>query len=216
MKWLSLDPSSYTGYAVFKDVSLIRYDQIEVRIKNYSTDVKKYTDLPPSYPDNLMQAAQEMASLIRDVIIKEQIEFVVLEHTEPSKRRFSQRYLEWLHYCLIQEFKQLGVKYQYLLNSDWRKAVKCYLNFWPEYKRYNSQVSKAKRKSTPTKSGAKVAKIDGKVVSSIDGKKLSVIIANAKYELNLPLSSNDIADALNMGTATIELGILDIIKTQGL
>ena len=210
MRWLSLDPSSYTGYAIFNDSELVRYGMIEIKIKDYTTDVRKYSDLPKTYPDNLMNAAQEMAAAVRKIIETENIEFVVLEHSEPSKRRFSQKYLEWLHFCLITEFKQLQVRYQYLLNSDWRKVVKCYLSQWPEYRQHNALVAKTKRSSKPTASGAKVAKIDGKIVSPIDRKKLSVIIANKFFNLSLPLTQDDLGDAINLGRAAIELGLLDI------
>lgn len=205
LRWLSLDLSSKTGYAIFNDHVLESHGLIESPIKDYFTDVYKYDQLPKSYPENLINSAKNMVKMIAPLLSG--VEFVVTEHTEGSKFRFSQRYLEWLHLFLILHLKKEKVPFQYLLNSDWRLATRCYIKFWPQYKQWNGRVGRAKRKAKPTKAGAKVAKIDGKVVSTINQKKLSVILANDFFKLEV--KNDNIADALNMGRAAIELGLIE-------
>lgn len=208
MTWAALDPSSKSGFAIFSGTELVKHGRIVVPIEHYSTEVTKYSELPAQYPGNLLDAANKMVVELVNILKAEKASWVVIEHTEPSKRRFSQRFLEWLHLVLIKALEAEGIPFRYLLNSDWRQVVKCYLKHWPEHKEYNKQVGKARKKSTPTKTGARVAKIDGKVVSSIDQKKLSVILANAQFGLSLKPSQNDEADALNLGYAALTLGLV--------
>lgn len=205
MKWLSLDLSSKTGYAFFEDHKLTSHGLLESPIEDYFTDVSDFTQLPDSYPDNLINSAKSMTQMVVDLLGG--VELVVTEHTEGSKFRFSQRYLEWLHLLIIQELKNKSIRFKYLLNSDWRKATNCYVSLWPEYRKWNRQVSKAKKSATPTKTGAMVAKIGGKVVSRVDQKKLSIILANKHFDLEI--KDNNIADALNLGRAAIELGLIN-------
>lgn len=208
MYWISLDPSSSTGYAIYNDDSLVDYGIIKCDIKDYKADVSSYTQLPLDYPNNILISAQTMCREIFKLVQLHQIEKVFIEHTEQSTSgRFSQRYLEWLHLLITVECKKKKLPMIYLLNSDWRKATNCYLKHWPELAKHNKEVKKAKSKATPTKSGAIVAKIDGKIVSKYDSKKLSVHVANLTYGLQLITSENDAADSLNIGTAVIKLGL---------
>lgn len=209
MKWASLDLSSSTGFAIFDRDRLIDCGLIEVPIPNYDTNVSKYTQLPVNYPENLIGAASKMVEEISKVLVGQEIKFVAIEHTEGSSRRFSQRYLEWLHLCMIMKLKRLKIPYRYLFNSDWRAATGCYLKHHPDLSGFNKQVRKAKKKATPNKAGARVAKIDGKVVKAIGGKELSIIVANRRF--GLEIDSDDIADALNLGDACLRLGVVGTV-----
>lgn len=208
MVWISLDPSSSTGYAIYNNDSLIDYGIIKCDIKDYNTNISSYTQLPPNYPNNLLISAETMCREIFKLIKEHKIEKVFIEHTEQSTSgRFSQKYLEWLHLLITQNCRKNKLSMLYLLNSDWKKATNCYLKHWPEFIKHNKEVKKAKISATPTKSGAMVAKINGKIVSKVDSKKLSVHVANLTYDLNLILSENDAADALCLGLAVIKLGL---------
>lgn len=204
MDLIAFDLSTHTGYAVFHDGNLIDHGVLEIEpISNYKADVKSYKDLPEEYPFNLMTAAQQVAISCYQVYLKYPNSKVVIEHIEKGKQRISQNLLAFIHYAFLEQFREIGVRY--LLVSDWRNQTKCYLKYWPEYRAWNAKVGRAKRKATPTKAGAKVAKIDGKIVSRIDLKKLSIIIANEHYSLDV--KNDNTADAINLGRAAIELGL---------
>jgi len=211
-KWISLDISTNTGFAVFiadsteKRYILDSYGLINAKIIDYKSDIKKYTDFPDSYPTNFLYTSMVLAREIRTLLIEEKADFVVLEHTEKGKQRLSQRTLEWYHYAICNMLLERKMPFKYLLVSDWRKEVNCYIKHWPEHIAYNKQIKAAKKIAKPTKTGRILARIDGKVVSKVDQKKLSILIANQAYGLDI--SDDNIADAINIGTATINLGLV--------
>lgn len=209
MDLLALDLSTHTGWAFYQSGVLSKVGSFDVKIHDYVTNVKKWSDLPKNYPYNLIMAARTMSQMCVNLWHDLGKPSIVTEHTEGSKHRISQRALEFIHYDLFNNIPPYVMKY--LLNSDWRKNCKCYLKEWPEYQKWNKEVSKAKKKAKPTKAGAKVAKIDGKVVSPIDAKKLSIIIAKKNHQkFEEQIGSNDnIADAINLGDAALAYNIFN-------
>lgn len=208
MKILSLDVSTHLGWALFEGETPTKYGLLEVQVKDFKSDIRSYRDYSPTYPANLLDASWSTLSNVKGLIDEHKPDFIVIEETNKAKQRFSQKLLEWMHYCLVSHFISQDLKFGYLTSNCWRKQVNCYVKNWPEYTRWNAQVGRAKKKATPTKAGAKVAKIDGKIVTRIDSKKLSIIIANAKY--GLEIDDDNIADALNMGRAAVELKIFKL------
>lgn len=205
MKILSLDPSSRTGYSIFDNGKLIKFGLLEKEIRNFTFNVSSYNQLPKDYPVNLLDSSTWIAKEIMVIIKAHNIKHVVLEHTEGSSRRFSQRYLEWLHMSLVLAFLKHGIEFKYLLNSDWKKVTKCYLKHWPEYDKHNKEVRKMKKKATPTASGAKVARKDGKVLTVIDTKRLSCLLASQR--VGKEIDNDNIADSILIGYAAIELNL---------
>ena len=203
MKFVSFDLSSHTGWSIFNDSKLEAFGVFHIKIKNYKSDIRAYTDLPKDYPHNFIEAANDVVAECRKIVDKYKPDFIVTEHTCSSKFRLSQRFLEWVHLKFFEEFEEIRI--YYLLNSDWRKATNCYLKFWPEHQKWNKQVAKAKKKAVRNKAGAKVAKINGKIVSKIDQKKLSIIIANEIFKLNT--KDDNIADSLLLGKAAVDLNL---------
>lgn len=206
LRYISLDISTNTGYAVFEDVNLISYGVFTRKVVGYKADIKTYKDLPECYPDNFLDAAYQIAKECINVITESNSDIVIIEHPESGKQRLSQRLLEWTHLTLVQELKESNIPFKYILVNDWRKVVKCYLNCWEEHRSWNKQVKKAKSSATPTKTGMLVPKINGKRVSAINQKKLSILLANSHY--NLSIKDNNIADAINIGRAAKELGLV--------
>lgn len=205
MYLISFDLSTHTGYAVFKGDELIEYGLLETKISNNKGNIKSYKDLPSEFPLNFFAATKSIVDQCLTIVDKYPNSKVVTEFTEQSKFRMSQKFLEWLHYEFIVAIREKNLELKFLLNSDWRKQVKCYLKHHPDLAEYNKKVAKAKREATPNKVGARVAKIDGKIVAKVNQKKLSIIIANEKY--NLEIKDDNIADAINVGRAAIELGL---------
>ena len=204
MKYLALDLSTKTGYAVFDGDTLIEYGLIKSEKKShYKSDVKSYKDLGDNYPLNFINTAKEVTRMCKEVYTQHKCEFAVIEHTETGKARLSQRLLEWINYAVANEFLERGIPIKYLFVSEWRNATKCYLKYWPEHKLWNTKINKLKAKATPTKSGAKIAKIDGKIVTKVDQKKLSIIIANEAY--GITIKDDNIADAINLGRAAFKI-----------
>jgi len=205
MRFLSLDLSTNTGYAVFfgaeeeGDPALESYGLVTHKAANYKADIKKFSDLPTEYPYNFIDTARKFGDTCVKIYQESGCEAVVIEHTEKGKQRLSQRLLEWINYAVVDAFTGIGVRVSYLLVSDWRTHTKCYLKFWPEHRVWNTKISKLKKIAAPTKSGAKIAKLEGKIVTKINQKKLSIILANEAY--GLETKDDNIADAINLGRA---------------
>lgn len=213
MKFLSLDLSTNSGYAVFENEKLEAYGLVSYKAKNYKADVKKYSDLPEEYPYNFIDVADKFGAMAVELYQKHGCERVVIEHTEKGKQRLSQRLLEWINLAVVQAFTRIEVKVDYLLVSDWRSYCKCYLKYWPEARVWNAKIVKLKKVAVPTKSGAKIAKIDGKIVTKINQKKLSIILANDFYSLSI--KDDNIADAINIGRAGWALLYAKVVLQQG-
>lgn len=204
MRFMALDISTKTGYAIFDDNNLIQHGLINLqKPAHYKADVKTFADLPEDYPNSFIETAEALAKQCLDTFLLHDCELVIIEHTEKGKARLSQRLLEWINYAVYQEFRKRSIPTRYIFVSDWRNIVKCYLKYWPEYKTWNSKIAKLKKAAIPTKSGAKIAKIDGKIVTRVDQKKLSIILANEAFGLNL--KDDNIADAVNIGRAAFLL-----------
>jgi hypothetical protein len=202
-KFIALDISTNTGYAIFDKGSLLKYDVFTSKVVGYKADVKCFSDFPKEYPYNFIATAKILAAGCLKVIEENDIRYAIIEHPEAAKQRLSQRLLEWTHYELALRLQAAKIEFKYLLVHDWRKQVGCYIKQWPEHAKWNKLVRDAKKKATPTKSGAMIAKLDGKVVSAVNQKKLSIIIANEKY--GIAIKNDNIADAINLGRAAIEL-----------
>lgn len=207
MSVFALDLSTNSGYAIFDDGKLFDYGVFSVETEDYVADVKSFADLPDSFPNNLMSTARkvsEKVGILYDSYADKRDDIhVIIENVELGRQRISQQLLNYIHYDVIKELAKRDVKPRYVLVSDWRKVVKCYVKEWPEYIKYNRKVYSAKRVAKPNKAGARVAKIDGKIVSRVDQKKLSVIIANKTH--NIDISNHNIADAINIGYAAHSL-----------
>jgi len=200
-RYISLDISTNTGYAVFHDNKLIKYGVFTKKVKEYKANIKSYKDFPKEYPDNYLVTANTISTMCINIILANDIDYVVIEHPEQSKQRMSQRLLEWMHLTLVQKLKKLKIPFKYILVKDWRQFVNCYISHWPDLHEKNKQIRKIKNKT-----GKKIAMIEGKRVGRINQKKLSIIIANNTYSLNI--KNDNIADAINMGRAAYELQII--------
>jgi len=203
LKYISLDISTNTGYAVFEDAKLINYGVFTRKVKNYKADVRTYKDLPDCYPENFLETVDIITEECMKLIVDNQIDMAIIEHPENGKQRLSQRLLEWTHLTLVRALKAANVPFKYILVSDWRRVVNCYLKYWPEHQIWNKEVKKAKAKAIPTKKGTLVPKIDGKRVSAMNQKKLSILIANQHYLISV--KDDNIADAINIGRAYLEM-----------
>lgn len=202
---LSIDMSTHTGWALFRtDGLLLQYGTYDVPIDGFKAEIKTFRDYPKQYPGNLIDAAHRQLKAIQKLVHQLEPHYVVVEETNKSRQRFSHKALEYMHFALAEHMLgRSDVEFKYLTTKCWRDVVKCYIKHWPEYAKWNGKVGRLKAKAVPTKAGAKVAKLDGKIVTRIDQKKLSVILANEHYKIEI--DDDNIADAINMGRAALEL-----------
>jgi hypothetical protein len=192
-KVLALDVSKRCpGWAWFEDGKPTKYGAFpnEKSIQEYGP-----------YPWNYLAAAHDTAAQLLGLVTKLRPGVIVIEETNGSKSRYTQKTLEFCHALLLQLLQvwvvQSGGTVVYLNTSDWRKTLKVQLS--TEDKKQNAKLSKAKRKAAATgeKLDRKALGIRGKV----NKKHVAVRWANAEYGLTLKHKDNDIADALALGTA---------------
>jgi len=196
---LAFDLSRHTGWAVLDDEKYIASGYFDVKIVDWKNDVYKTEHFPEIFPANFAAAVKEVVDGCEKLVEQWTPDLVVTEFIEGSGRRFSQMFLDWLHFEFYVRMSQRGQKYKYILNSDWRNHVGCWISQHPDIKKYNAKVGQARRKTPRTKTGARVAKINGRVVSRIDKKKLSILLVSKHF--NITIKSDDEADALNQARA---------------
>jgi len=189
---LALDISTKTGWALFVDGVLV--DKGVVRLPK---KVCEYGTYPWSY----YKATVAIAGMIIDIIGKTAPDAIVIEETNGSRARYTQKILEFLHCQLLTTLDIIGEpvkdKLYYVNSSEWRKVIGLQLS--KEQKKANAKLSKAARESKDGKVDKAALGIKGKVTK----KHLSVAYANQKYNLTLKVKDNDIADAICLGTAFI-------------
>lgn len=196
MRVLALDVSSRSGWALFdveegKPVSapiLKGLVELEENILTYGSGV---------YPDNYTAAAVEMARRLSLLAVGYTPDVVVIEETNLGKNRYSQKFLEFVHCCLIAQLRPRFLV-KYISSSSWRSALGIALS--KEDKKNNGRLSKAKRKAGE---GGKVDKKALGVKGKIGKKHLSVRYVNETFGLSFKMKDNDIADAICLGAAYV-------------
>ena len=182
LKLLSLDISSHTGFAVFNVSELQEFGLINIEIKDFKAT--QHPEKHPSYPQNLFDAADVLANHIEFLVKKHQPNQVVIENTVCGRQRSSQRMLEWFHFTTLKRLQALQIPFAYMDPSEWRKVLEMRLS--KEEKQNNRQVSQGLKRGRITK------------------KHLSVNLANEHFGLSLKQKENDIADAINLGSAFLK------------
>jgi hypothetical protein len=195
-KVLALDVSKRCpGWAWFVEGKLLKYGSFpnEKRIAEYGP-----------YPWNYLAAASETAERLLELVVDLAPDVVVIEETNGSKSRYTQKTLEFIHALLLQLLEVWAItgsgKVVYLNTSDWRKALKVQLS--SEDKKQNAKLSKAKRQAAA--SGQKLDRKALGIRGKVNKKHLAVRVANERFGLSLKQKHNDIADALLLGVAFIE------------
>lgn len=242
MRFISLDISMSTGYAIFEGSSLVEYGKIVEKDVTLSAD-------DCHYPYNFLLMARAISSRIIDIIKKKDIDHIVIEETNKGRDRYAQKKLEFLHCCLAMDLFSYGYpveRIDYISTSTWRKTID--LKLKPEHRELNNEIRSLRRKKrdevvaeitkryepefqrlteglTKKKDIKKVSKqidkeckreagkimskfrvrINGKAVSEVNTKNLSVDHANKNYSLNLKIGDNDIADAICLADAFIKI-----------
>lgn len=183
---VALDISSKTGWAIFQGGKLEKYGLFSLpkRIKEYGL-----------YPESYILAATAMVDLIYTISVDKNTVYVI-EETNSSRSRYTQKILEYIHCLFLDRFfsttdSNFPKEVIYISTSIWRKAVGVVMS--KEDKKNNFKISKAKREGK--------SKSDLGVKGKVTAKHLSVRHVNEKYGLNLKLKNNNEADAIALGEA---------------
>jgi hypothetical protein len=200
MKVLALDVSTKTGWAIFDDSDgmpivekLTKYGLIKNPKK-----VAEYGKYPWSYLNACSAMAQQLLLLAQE----EKPDVIVVEETNGSKARYTQKVLEMLHCCLLDRLARhmTDTPVYYINSSEWRKTLGLVLS--KEDKKNNKKLKVAKKLSEAT--GKKLNRAELGVRGITNKKHVAVRYVNETYGLNLLVRDNDIADAICLGTAYIK------------
>jgi hypothetical protein len=122
---------------------------------------------------------------------------VIIEETNSSKQNYSQKILEFLHYCIIESLYDLGLNPKYIRTGEWRKYTDSKMS--KEEKLLNAKIAKIKKQT-----GKKLAKIDGKVVGKKGRKHVALRRTEELLGIELMRKDEDAADALLLGLGYIK------------
>lgn len=117
---------------------------------------------------------------------------VVIEETNASRSAYSQKQLEFLHFCLIKKLAECNIAPKYVRTGVWRSLVNARQS--NEEKRLNAKIARIKKQT-----GKKLAKIDGKVVGKKGRKHVALRVVNEIFGIDLPRKMEDAADAILLG-----------------
>lgn len=166
---IGLDLSTKAGYAIVNNGNLADFGLIKAK------DKKVY-----SIEDfNMILKSKDISDGVYKILASYLPDSVFVEQTNSGRFRSSQKQLEFIHFAFLNScIEELGIpdKIKYIDTSRWRSVVGIKLS--KEQKKHNKLVKNkfAKGKITP--------------------KHLAVKWVNEKFNLNLKLKDNDIADAI--------------------
>lgn len=189
MRVLAIDYSTHAGWAVFDDGKLIAYGTLHL-----GQGIKDFGAYPWNYPSCARAQAEKIGN---EVIAKWNPDHVVIEETNGSKNRYTQKLLEFLHFALLMWLAGRRADVVYVNTNDWRSNLGIWLT--KEQKKANAKLARAKRaaeeKGVPL--DRKALGIRGKVTR----KHAAVNYVNERFGLSLRQKDNDAAEAICIGLA---------------
>lgn len=201
IRYLSLDVSTKTGYAVLDENKETADSTPEVSLRETGLlKLPKKIDEYGTYPWSYVYAAREQARQLAALVARVAPDVVVLEETNLGKQRYSQKCLEFLHNALLTELEKfpesrgmLTPPVFYISSSKWRQALG--LTMSKDDKKNNQLVKKAEALGVSKKSLG--------VRGKIKAKHLAIRYVNERFGLALKVKDNDLADAVALGCAMI-------------
>jgi hypothetical protein len=203
MKVLALDISTKTGWGVFeKDEHDPLFDVTQSLIKYGLIKNPKKVGEYGKYPWSYLNACSAMGQQLLLLAQTEKPDVIVIEETNGSKARYTQKVLEMLHCCLLERLAvyMTGTPVYYINSSEWRKTLGLVLS--KEDKKNNKKLKVAKKLSEAT--GKKLNRVELGIRGITNKKHIAVRYVNETYGLNFRIKDNDIADAICLGTAYIK------------
>jgi len=193
---LALDISSRcTGWAV--------YDGISQTLTDYGA-ISNYSKCNQKYPFNYLERAEYMAKSILQLIVKIRPSTLIIEETNQSKSRYTQKLLEFVHCLSLYKINVVFSGSVYYVNtSTWRNKLNVELT--KSSKDNNKKLSKLKQQSKVNGRIDRKRLIQLKKQAGIKGKvtkkHVAIDMVNQQFKLNLKQKDNDIAEAILLGLA---------------
>jgi hypothetical protein len=192
MRLISIDLSLNTGIAVFdidetNQYKLIHYYTIFGKEK---TDKLKQNDpLGNDHPyDMYYKVISFINKLMKQILleINPMIEtLIIIEQTNRSMNRATQKILEWLHFSLCTQLINNRLPIKYIDTSEWRKLLNIKVD--DEVKAYNKRLKRKKEKGL------------------INIKHVTIFYVNETFNLELKPKDENTADAICLGCAQIKI-----------
>jgi hypothetical protein len=192
---VALDISTHTGWGVLRKGDS---GQVEVLAWGRVDLVRFRGEYPWNYVEDAQNMARNLVGLLDGIGVQHPISEVVIEETNGSKNRYSQKLLEFLHLAFLQRLRSSIPKMsvRYISTGTWRKYSGIVMS--KEDKKKNAALSRAKKKGDE-KAAKKRLGVRGKTKI----KHVAVRWANETYRLHLKAGDHDIAEALALGTARL-------------
>lgn len=200
---LAFDISTKTGYALLE--KLQDSDSITLLHTGLLTATKADTYYPVSYLEVAANMALQIVNCVKTMCydypsITMRGLCIVIEETNQSKNRYSQKLIEWIHCLTAKGLLDLGYCPVYVNSSDWQRHLDIRLS--AEDRKSNKKLSQAKSKAK-----SRGLKLD-KTRLGIRGKKtlkhVAIRFVNDRFQLELKQKDNDIADAICLGVSFLE------------
>jgi len=186
VKVLSLDISSSTGWA-WLDTEIgpgsLIYGciQLEKKAREYG-----------KHPYGFKHAAEDMASRLKALSEQHPSDVIVIEETNGGGRaRFTQKYLEYLHFATLNTLPEDG-RIVYVSTSDWRKVTETHLS--KEDKNRNAKLSRHKKNASLR--GTKLDKKSLGIAGKTTIKHVAIRRVRELYGIELLKTQDDPADAI--------------------
>lgn len=212
MKILSLDLSTSTGWATRKNGKLCCYGLIET---------PELALMPEQeYPFSYISKALHIAQRVLSVVILHEPDKIVIEETNLGKSLWAQKQLEFIHCAVLSQFRFSNAdRIHYLSSVKWRKALGLVLSKEDRAnnKYYNDSRNAEREKLQKFYCNVKPASLkkkcvgdrmrkfrvikDGKRVTKVSTKTMSVGYVNQKYQKDFKAKDDDLADAIALAEA---------------
>jgi hypothetical protein len=218
---LGLDLATTSGYSLIQgDSGCIKPELFQngLIVKNSSIKLLEHgaikLDRPVAafdggYPFGYIKATTVIAEAIiakikesEQKITPQKLDLIVIEETNPSRARLSQKILEQIHCLLLflmpEEYRG---RVKYISTSEWRKILN--QKYSDADKKNNKTICKARALSRnsgiPLNEAKKALGVRGKVTK----KHVSVRFVNEFFGLNLLAKDDDVSDAICLALAAL-------------
>jgi hypothetical protein len=188
MKVLALDISTKTGWALFENGVLTKHGLIKNPKK-----IHEYGKYPWCY----LVACEYMGQRLLELFHEHSPTTIVIEETNGSRARYTQKVLEFLHCCLLARLADVCVDVKYVNSSEWRKTLGLALS--KDDKKANKKLRAAKQLAEKTKQ--KLNRVELGIRGIVNKKHVAIRYVNETYKLEMKVKDNDICDAICLGAA---------------